>query len=125
MFTFGKIFMNMQKVLIVLGRFGDIYMTLSRMKEPCILACYPEFSQIVSDLFPQHGVYEIPSGLDKRNAIEFCRLKFPEAIIEWAQQNGCGLEEYVGFRNYQSYQIFHANKLQESNHIPERGQLQD
>lgn len=107
----------MQKILVVLGRFGDIYMTLRQMKTPCVLACYPEFTQIVTELFPQHSVHQLPKGIEKDEAVKLCKTKFPNAIVMSAQQHGCKLDEYVEFRNYQSYQIFYANKLQESNHI--------
>lgn len=107
----------MQKILVVLGRFGDIYMTLRQMESPCILACYPDFAQIVIELFPQHSVYQLPKTINKAEAIELCEMKFPDSIVMSAQQHGCELEEYVEFRNYQSYQIFHANELQKSNHI--------
>lgn len=107
----------MQKILVVLGRFGDIYMTLRQMKTPCILACYPDFAQIVTELFPQHMVYPVPRTSSKESAIDLCKMKFPGAIVMSAQQHGCKLEDYVEFRNYQSYQIFYANKLQESNNI--------
>jgi len=107
----------MQKVLVVLGRFGDIYMTLSQMKSPCIMACYPDFAPIVKELFPQHTLLQLPKGISKIDAVKFCQMKFPHAVVMSAQQYGCELEEYVEFRNYQSYQIFHANELQKSNHI--------
>jgi len=107
----------MQKILVVLGRFGDIYMTLSQMKSPTILACYSDFAQIVTELFPQHFVYPLPKNINKEASVDICKTKFPDAIVMSAQQHGCSLEEYVEFRNYQSYQIFYANKLQESNHI--------
>ncbi len=113
----AQILIYMQKILVVLGRFGDIYMTLRQMKDPCILACYPDFAQIVTELFPQHSVYQLPKGIEKRSAIELCKMKFPDAIVMSAQQHGCELDEYIEFRNYQSYQVFYANKLQESNHI--------
>jgi len=105
------------KVLLVLGRYGDLYMTLKQITEPCIVACYSEFSQIVYELFPQHIVYEMPKVANRNEAYSMCCKKFPDYIVFHAQQDGARLEEYVGFRNYQSFQIFYANQLQESGSI--------
>ncbi len=101
----------------MLGRYGDLYMALKQIHEPCIVACLPEFSQIVHELFPQHTVFQLPKVRKKKEALELCQLKFPNHFIVSAQQDGCEVNEYIEFRNYQSYQIFHANRLQEGVNI--------
>lgn len=102
-----------KKILVVLGRFGDIYMTAKQLKEPCIIACAPEFSQIVYELFPQHKVL-LMEGIPKYNpkmAAHLCRIKYPDYKVVSAQQDGTTLEEYIGFRNFQTYQEYHASTL--------------
>ena len=106
-----------QRVLIVLGRFGDIYMALKEMKDPCTLLCYPDFALIANELFPQHTVTTVSRNYSRAAAIDFAKYTFPDADIICAQQDGAQLEEYVEFRNYQNFQVYHAQQLQEGYHI--------
>jgi hypothetical protein len=102
-----------KKILVVMGRFGDIYMAVKQLKEPCKIACAPEFCQIVYDLFPQHEVI-IMEDIPKYNAklaAHICRMKYPDHKVVSAQQDGTTLEEYIGFRNFQAYQEYHASTL--------------
>ena len=105
--------MNSKKILVVLGRFGDIYMAVKMLKEPCIIACAAEFSQIVYELFPQHEVL-IMENIPKYNprmAVHSCKSKYPGYKVVAAQQDGTTLPEYIGFRNFQAYQEYHASTL--------------
>jgi hypothetical protein len=102
-----------KKILVVMGRFGDIYMAAKQLKEPCKIACAPEFCQIVYDLFPQHEVI-IMEDIPKYNAklaAQLCRIKYPDHKVVSAQQDGTTLEEYISFRNFQAYQEYHASTL--------------
>jgi len=102
-----------KKILVVMGRFGDIYMAAKQLNEPCKIACAPEFCQIVYDLFPQHEVI-IMEDIPKYNAklaAHICRMKYPDHKVVSAQQDGTMLDEYMGFRNFQAYQEYHASTL--------------
>lgn len=102
-----------KKILVVLGRFGDIYIAAKQLKEPCMIACAPEFSQIVYELFPQHEVI-IVENIPKYNpkmAAHWCKVKFPDHKVVAAQQDGTTLEEYRPFRNFQAYQEHYASTL--------------
>ncbi len=106
-----------QKVLIVLGRFGDIYMALKEMQDPCTLLCYPDFALIAKELFPQHTVATVTKNYSRNAAIDYAKYTFPDADVICAQQDGAPLEDYIEFRNYQNYQVYYAQHLQQGNHI--------
>lgn len=98
--------MKQKKVYIVLGRNGDILMVCRQLKEPAIIACLPEFSQIVEELFPQHELCilrNIPkNGLEA--AFRIVQFKHPDKEIIIAQQDGTNIELMLDYRNFQSFQ---------------------
>lgn len=100
------------KVYVICGRFGDLYMVCRQLKEPSIIACLKEFSQIVTELFPQHQVCilkNIPRN-DLVAAYKIAQFKHPDKEVIICQQDGQDPVLMLEFRNYQTFQEFHASK---------------
>lgn len=100
----------MKDVLVILGRFGDIFMVCKAHAEPAIIACLPEYASIVYELFPHHEVFQLPS-MPKNNPIYaacVAEQTFPEHRILVPQLDGFPNERCKPYRSYQSYQMHHA-----------------
>ena len=98
-----------KKVYVILGRFGDIYMTCKAIREPSIVCCSKRFVEVM-DLFPQHEVVTIDNDiLDPVKAASFCTAKYPthEVIVCQIDQQPTSLCK--PFRSYQAYQEYHAS----------------
>ena len=96
-------------VYVILGRFGDIYMTCKAIREPSIVCCSKRFVEVM-DLFPQHEVVTIDNDiLDPVKAASFCTAKYPthEVIVCQIDQQPTSLCK--PFRSYQAYQEYHAS----------------
>lgn len=96
-----------KKVFVILGAYGDIYMIAKEVPPDSVIACSPEYSSILYELFPHLEVYEL-EGMDRNSlptAAWICAYKYPTRDIIVAQQDGSGTEVVKPYRNYQAYQI--------------------
>lgn len=110
----------MKKIYLCLGRFGDLHMVCKAIKEPAIIACSSEFSQIVKELFQQHQVEEIKDCAKNNleDAINIMRFKHPEKELIVCQQDGQDISLMQPFRTYQDFQEFHAASSKEMGFTP-------
>jgi len=100
-------------VVVILGRFGDIYMVCKQLTKPCIICCSSRFSKIVYELFPEHQVFELsePEWQNPEVAEGICKNKFPNHKITICQQDGQDPQMMMGFRNFQSFQEYYASTI--------------
>lgn len=98
-------------VYVVLGRFGDIYMTCKKLQRPSIICCNKAFSKIAKELFPEHKIYEL-DNIYAGNPIEaakVCQMRFPSRKIIICQQDGQDRMLMKDFKSFQSFQEYYAS----------------